>query len=39
MTPGRYETAWNAAHLPSGVYLSRLETEAQVSTRRLVLLK
>ena len=39
MTPGRYEAAWDAGRLPSGVYLSRLVTNGQVSTRRLVLLK
>ncbi len=39
MTPGRYEVAWDAGGLPSGVYLSRLATVTGVSTRRLVLLK
>ena len=39
VTPGRYETTWETDRMPSGVYLSRLEVNGQVSTRRLVLLK
>lgn len=39
MTPGRYEATWDAGRLPSGVYLSRLVANGQVSTRRLVLVK
>lgn len=39
VTPGRYETTWETDRMPSGVYLSRLEANGQVSTRRLVLLK
>ena len=39
MMPGRYEAAWDAGRQPSGVYLSRLVTNGQVSTRRLILAK
>ena len=36
---GKHNIAWNAANLPSGVYLYRLEGEGFVETKRLVLMK
>ena len=38
-TAGKHTVAWNAANLPSGVYLYRLEGEGFVETKRLVLMK
>jgi len=37
--PGTYQTTWNAASMPSGVYFYRLEAGEFVATKRLVLLK
>ena len=37
--PGTYQTIWNAASMPSGVYFYRLEAGEFVATKRLVLLK
>lgn len=36
---GKHQISWNAANLPSGVYLYRLEGEGFVETKRLVLTK
>lgn len=36
---GEYSVQWNAAHLPSGPYLYRLQTDRFVETRKLTLLK
>jgi len=36
---GDHEIAWNAAGLPSGVYIYRLESGAQSMTRQMTLLK
>lgn len=36
---GKYNVSWNAANLPSGVYMYRLEGEGFVETKRLVLMK
>ncbi len=36
---GKHNVAWNAANLPSGVYMYRLEGEGFVETKRLVLMK
>jgi len=36
---GKHSVAWNAANLPSGVYMYRLEGEGFVETKRLVLMK
>ncbi|MCG3120799.1 MAG: hypothetical protein ALAOOOJD_03641 [bacterium] len=36
---GKYSVAWNAANLPSGIYMYRLEGEGFVETKRLVLMK
>jgi len=36
---GRYEYAWNARHLPSGMYLNRLEAGEYRQIRRMVLVK
>jgi len=36
---GRYETAWDAAGLPSGVYLYRLTAGNHVATKKMILLK
>ncbi len=37
--PGKYELAWNAAKLPSGVYMAVLEQEGRTLTHKMVLLK
>lgn len=37
--PGTYQTIWNAASMPSGVYFYRLEAGEFVATKRLVFLK
>jgi len=36
---GAYSVTWNAASLPSGVYVYRLTTDGSASTRKLLLLK
>jgi aminopeptidase N len=36
---GRHEVRWNAGDVPSGIYLCRLEGEAQAPLRKLVLVK
>ena len=36
---GDHEVAWNAAGLPSGVYIYRLESGSQSKTRQMTLLK
>ncbi|MCL2062935.1 MAG: carboxypeptidase regulatory-like domain-containing protein [Candidatus Cloacimonetes bacterium] len=36
---GRYSVVWNAEDVPSGIYLYRLETNAGVEVKRMVLLK
>jgi hypothetical protein len=36
---GKHNVAWNAASLPSGVYMYRLEGEGFVETKRLVIMK
>ncbi len=37
--PGTYTVTWNAGHLPSGVYLYRLQSRGSVETKRMMLLK
>ena len=39
MAPGRYEATWDAARLPSGLYMARLEAGRHTATRRLILAK
>jgi hypothetical protein len=36
---GRHEVAWNAAHLPSGVYVYRLDAGDSRKERKMVLVK
>ena len=38
-TAGRYSVSWNAAGLPSGVYLYKLEAGGVVQTQRMTLLR
>lgn len=38
-TAGWHQYQWNAAALPSGVYLYRLQTESGVQTRKMTLIK
>jgi hypothetical protein len=37
--PGRYAVTWEAAHLPSGVYVSRMSAGDHVAVKRMMLLK
>ena len=37
--PGKYTVIWNAAGLPSGVYLCRMTSGGFVSTKRMILIK
>ena len=37
--PGIYTIAWNAANLPSGVYLYRLQANSFTATKKVVLIK
>lgn len=39
LSPGNYETDWNASKFPSGVYFYRLETEYFTETKKMVLIK
>jgi hypothetical protein len=39
MPPGEYEVQWHPSHLPSGVYLYRLQAEDFIDTQKLILLK
>jgi|WetSurMetagenome_2_1015567.scaffolds.fasta_scaffold65922_2 plastocyanin len=39
MAAGSYSMTWNAASMPSGIYLYRLQTKSFTETRKLVLLK
>jgi len=39
LAPGRYQHPWNAAGLPSGVYLYRLQAGNFVQNRKLILLR
>jgi hypothetical protein len=36
---GSYTTEWNAAHVPSGIYFCRLQTDNRTETRKLTLIK
>lgn len=38
-TAGRHEAVFDATHLPSGLYLVRLESEGRVDSQRITLLK
>ena len=37
--PGEYSVSWNAENLASGVYLCRLQTERNASTRKFIFIK
>jgi hypothetical protein len=37
--PGLYTVQWNALQAPSGIYLCRLETDGNIATRKMLLLK
>lgn len=37
--PGSYTISWNAADLPSGIYLCRMEAQGFAMTRKIVLVK
>lgn len=37
--PGRHQASWDAASIASGIYIYRLETEGQVLTRHMTLLR
>ena len=37
--PGRYEVTWDAANLPSGVYVYRMTAGDHVDAKRMMLLK
>ncbi|MDR3627646.1 MAG: T9SS type A sorting domain-containing protein [Ignavibacteriaceae bacterium] len=39
MTAGSYSKSWNAAAIPSGVYIYRLQAGALAATRKLILIK
>ncbi|HHS49881.1 MAG TPA: T9SS type A sorting domain-containing protein [candidate division Zixibacteria bacterium] len=39
LTPGTYETTWDASSMPSGVYFVRMSTSGGVSTAKLMLMK
>jgi len=39
MEAGQYSKSFNAANLPSGIYLYRLETGSQIATRKMMLMK
>jgi photosystem II stability/assembly factor-like uncharacterized protein/subtilisin-like proprotein convertase family protein len=39
MIPGSYIVEWNAGNFSSGVYFYRLETEAYIETKKMVLVK
>ena len=39
LTSGSHSVEWNASHLPSGVYLYRLEAAGFVQSRKMVLMK
>ena len=37
--PGYHNVQWNASHLPSGIYVARLESQFNIQTTKLILLK
>jgi hypothetical protein len=37
--PGMYEVTWNAAHMPSGVYLCQMKVGNSTQTKKFVLMK
>jgi hypothetical protein len=37
--PGLHEAEWNAAGLPSGIYLYRIITKEFTETRKMILMK
>jgi len=39
LAEGKHTVPWNAAFLPSGIYLCRLQAGAQVQTTKMVLMK
>ncbi|MFQ6616151.1 MAG: T9SS type A sorting domain-containing protein, partial [Fidelibacterota bacterium] len=39
MEEGKHERVWKASHLPSGIYLCRLEAGSFRQTRKLALIK
>lgn len=39
LSPGSYETAWNAKDSPSGVYIYRIETESFSQSKQMLLVK
>jgi len=39
LLPGHYSFEWDASHLPSGVYVYRLEAGDYVQTRKMILLR
>jgi hypothetical protein len=39
LPPGQHEVTWEARHVPSGVYLYRLEALGYSATRRVTLIK
>jgi hypothetical protein len=38
-SPGSYSVQWNAAQMPSGLYVSRLECHGELQMRKMILMK
>ena len=39
LSPGTYETTWDASALPSGIYFYRLQTKDFSGSKRMILVK